>query len=157
MKVRIKRQLTSMPTMEQELLSHSEFAFIPISDAGEDDQYGSHWSFILLVVRHGVAFHYDSYNALNKSVARDTANKLGQVLEKNIRFLHCKSTPPQHNTYDCGVMVCWAMGYLIRERLLPHGDKANFSLGGLVVNTKRARAIIRKCILQTLGLRVDEK
>ena len=148
-----------MPTMEQELLSYSEWAFIPISDAGIDNQpnSGSHWSLILLSVRHGLAFHYDSYDAFNKSVARDTVTSLSQVLGKDVRFLHFKDTPQQDNGSDCGVMVCFFMRYLLTERLLPDGDDANFSIGGKVVDARKARAQIRTIILKTLGLRVEEK
>ena len=117
--------------------------FLPINDCREKDRAegGSHWSLLLVSVRDGVAFHYDSLHSSNKPDAEKAARQLSILLGQDLKFVDLDDSPQQANSSDCGVFVCLEMRHLLLKKLLKAGahDKINMSMGGKNVDAKAGR------------------
>ncbi|KAF2749615.1 cysteine proteinase [Sporormia fimetaria CBS 119925] len=96
--------------------------FLPINDNSDVTQAsgGSHWSLLLVSLIDGVAFSYDSLHSSNYESARDTAEKLEQLVGRKLKFLALNEAPQQENGSDCGVFVCLNMKHLLLKRLLKY-------------------------------------
>jgi len=109
--------------------------FLPINDNRDPNmaEGGSHWSLVVVSVKDGVAFHYDSLSSSNLSHAKAVAERVSNWLGVPLTFHDLdEDTPQQSNTYDCGVHVCMNMRHLLVNRLLntPEGKDVNMSLKG---------------------------
>ncbi|KAM3461044.1 hypothetical protein NHJ6243_005361 [Beauveria neobassiana] len=117
--------------------------FLPINDNVElsEPSGGSHWSLLLVSLRDGRAFHYDSSGETNRKHANDTTVRLARVLHRKLDFVHLEDTPNQGQTSDCGVYVCLLMRHLLVKRLLSASarSKVNMSMGGKVVDSSGGR------------------
>jgi sentrin-specific protease 8 len=100
--------------------SKTTHIFLPINDCHDPTrpEGGSHWSLLLVSIKDGVAFHYDSLASANESDARRVAAKLATLLNMRLTFRDLDDSPQQENGSDCGVFVCSVMRYLLLQRLL---------------------------------------
>ena len=117
--------------------------FLPINDCGNPEvpEGGTHWSLLVVSVVDSVAFHYDSLNHSNRNEAHATARKIGQLIERSLRFIDLPDSPQQENSSDCGVFVCIQMRHLLLKRLLAaHAqEKVDMSMGGKNVDAVGGR------------------
>ena len=132
--------------------------FLPINDCNDVSrpEGGSHWSLLLVGIKDGVAFHYDSLHSANFTPARIVCEKLSTLLGRHIHLQDLEDSPQQENSSDCGVFVCVIMKHLLLRRLLttPTGREINMSMGQSNVNAKKGRVEI----LRTIGdLRKEAK
>jgi sentrin-specific protease 8 len=123
--------------------SQTTHVFLPINDCVSVSvaEGGSHWSLLLVSCIDGVAFHYDSLHDSNINDARIVAQKISQLLDKPLRFIHLQDSPQQDNGMDCGVYVCLLMQHLLISRLLKaHAqDKISMSMRGKEVDARGGR------------------
>jgi sentrin-specific protease 8 len=107
-------------------LTTASHIFLPINDCDDprEAEGGSHWSLLVVGVRDGVAFHYDSLMPSNDKVARIVAAKLFRILGRGSgwRYLQLPDTPQQVNGSDCGVHVCMNMEELLFRLLRVNVD-----------------------------------
>ncbi|KAM3454403.1 hypothetical protein MY3296_003086 [Beauveria thailandica] len=124
-------------------LSKVSHIFLPINDNDRpnDPAGGSHWSLLLVSLKDGIAFHYDSFGDINNKHANDTTARLAKVLGRNLTFVNLENTPQQGNNDDCGVFVCLLMRHLLVKRLLSASarSKVNMSMSGKVVDSNGGR------------------
>lgn len=130
--------------------SKTTHIFLPINDCRnvEVAEGGSHWSLLLVSVIDGVAFHYDSLTPSNYEEARLTAEKIGPLLGKQLKFVNLEDSPQQQNSSDCGVFVCIQMKHLLLNKLLQVNakEKVNMSLGKKEIDASRGRKKMLKII-----------
>lgn len=117
--------------------------FLPINDNRNVSvaEGGSHWSLLLVSALDGVAFHYDSLGGSNYAEASLATRKLGEVLQRPLRFINLDDTPQQENGSDCGVFVCLVMRHLLVKRLLSANarEKVSMSMAGKMVDSNGGR------------------
>lgn len=117
--------------------------FLPINDARSVSvaEGGSHWSLLLVSILDGVAFHYDSLGGANYSEANFAARRMGEIINRPMRFINLEDCPQQANGSDCGVFVCLLMRHLLVKRLLSANarEKVSMSMGGKVVDSNGGR------------------
>ncbi|TAQ87296.1 hypothetical protein B7494_g4397 [Chlorociboria aeruginascens] len=117
--------------------------FLPINDARNVSvaEGGSHWSLLLVSVIDGVAFHYDSMSPSNYNEALLATEKIGILLNRELRFLNLEDSPQQENGSDCGVYVCIQMRHLLLKRLLSVNarEKISMSMGGKLIDAAGGR------------------
>ncbi|MER8924199.1 Ulp1 family isopeptidase, partial [Mesorhizobium sp. M0802] len=119
----------------------ADFLFVPVSDAGTTrEERGTHWS-LLFVDRSDrerpVAYHYDSYNGCNDTLAKELAENLGASLETRVGVSRIAQ---QSNGVDCGVYVVDGTRALV-GRLQSQPD--NLNLNNLVVNRQALQTRLR--------------
>lgn len=76
------------------------------------------------------------------------SHKIGQLLEKPLKFHDLPDSPQQENSSDCGVFVCFQMQHLLVKKLLQADarSKISMSLAGKHVNA----AMLRKEMLRLI-------
>ncbi|PYI20594.1 Ulp1 protease family protein [Aspergillus aculeatinus CBS 121060] len=130
--------------------SRTTHVFLPINDCRNvtEAEGGTHWSLLLVSIVDGLAFHYDSLPPGNFWEAQAVTMKLGNLLNRNIRYVHLEDSPVQENGSDCGVFVCLSMRYLLLKRLLTANtnEKVSLSLGGRKVDARSGRKEIARII-----------
>ncbi|MER8606274.1 C48 family peptidase [Mesorhizobium sp. M1233] len=119
----------------------ADFLFVPVSDGGKTlAERGTHWS-LLFVDRSDrerpVAYHYDSYNGCNDTLAKELAENLGASLETRVGVSRIAQ---QSNVVDCGVYVVDGTRALV-GRLQSQPD--NLNLNNLVVNRQALQTRLR--------------
>ncbi|MER9384074.1 Ulp1 family isopeptidase, partial [Mesorhizobium sp. M0578] len=119
----------------------ADFLFVPVSNAGTTlAERGTHWS-LLFVDRSDrerpVAYHYDSYNGCNDTLAKKLAENLGASLETRVGVSRIAQ---QSNGVDCGVYVVDGTRALV-GRLQSQPDDLN--LNNLVVNRQALQTRLR--------------
>ncbi|OAA52785.1 Ulp1 protease family protein [Beauveria brongniartii RCEF 3172] len=131
-------------------LSKVSHIFLPINDNDRpsDAGGGSHWSLLLVSLKDGIAFHYDSFGNINQKHANDTTIRLAEILHRDLAFVNLENTPQQGNNDDCGVFVCLLMRHLLVKRLLSASarSKVNMSMSGKVVDSSGGRKEILRII-----------
>ncbi|GAM86478.1 hypothetical protein ANO11243_044920 [Dothideomycetidae sp. 11243] len=124
--------------------------FLPVNDCHDPNRAegGTHWSLLVVSVLDGVAFHYDSMGASNRSDAAALARHFAALLGRELRFVHLEDSPQQQNGSDCGVFVCLIMQHLLLGRLLTSGPggKVNMSMEGKEVDASGGRKEIMRLI-----------
>ncbi|KAL2271425.1 hypothetical protein VTJ83DRAFT_796 [Remersonia thermophila] len=134
----LKNDMAALPDFRR--VTH---IFVPISDSRDrwNADSGSHWSLLLVSVIDRVAFHYDSLGGSNFSAARRAVDRLGWVLNLQLRFHQLEDTPQQENGKDCGVFVCILMRHLLVKRLLnaSHDEKVSMSMSGKMIDSRGGR------------------
>ncbi|KAJ4301140.1 hypothetical protein N0V90_003230 [Kalmusia sp. IMI 367209] len=124
--------------------------FIPVNDHQDTGtEGGSHWSLVLVSLIDGVCFHYDSgRGSPNTMSAQRTVHRLGQTLEKTLRFINMNDYPKQDNGSDCGVFVCLAMRHLLFKRLLraDSSEKISMSMRDQDINAAAGRKVLLELI-----------
>lgn len=123
--------------------------FLPINDCRnvEIPEGGSHWSLLLVSVKDGVAFHYDSMYPSNQDEAGLATQKLCQLLGKPLKLVDLDDSPQQENGSDCGVFVCIHIKHLLHRLLRAmQMEKVNMSMGGKDVDASKGRKDILKTI-----------
>lgn len=117
--------------------------FLPINDARSVSvaEGGTHWSLLLVSILDGVAFHYDSLGGANYAEANFAARRMGEIINRPMRFINLEDCPQQANGSDCGVFVCLLMRHLLVKRLLSANarEKVSMSMGGKVVDSNGGR------------------
>lgn len=130
-------------------LDNITHVFLPVNDCRSPNlaEGGSHWSLLVVSIRDGVAFHYDSLRPSNYESARIAADKFAVLCGKPLRFLDLDDAPQQDNGSDCGVYVCLEMQFLL-SRLLQggSGQKFSMSMGNGDVDAPRGRKDMLKLI-----------
>ncbi|MER8873951.1 C48 family peptidase [Mesorhizobium sp. M0814] len=121
----------------------ADFLFVPVSDGGKTlAERGTHWS-LLFVDRSDrerpVAYHYDSYNGCNDTLAKELAENLGASLETRVGVSRIAQ---QSNVVDCGVYVVDGTRALV-GRLQSQPDNLNLNLNNLVVNRQALQTRLR--------------
>ncbi len=130
--------------------SKTTHIFLPINDCRnvEIPEGGSHWSLLLVSLVDGVAFHYDSLALSNFNEACLATQKIGQLLDRRLEFVHLYDTPQQQNSSDCGVFVCIEMKHLLLKKILraSPNERVNMALAGNVVDASKGRKKMLKII-----------
>lgn len=130
--------------------SRTTHVFFPINDChnANEAEGGTHWSLLLVSIVDGIAFHYDSLPPGNRWEAYTVTMKFGQLLGRQIKFVHLEDSPVQENSSDCGVFVCLSMRHLLLKRLLKasSNEKVSMSLAGRKVDAAAGRKEILKII-----------
>lgn len=124
--------------------------FLPVNDARSVNQAesGSHWSLLLVSTIDGVAFHYDSMGGANYNEGKLAANRLGQILNCNLKYQNIEDCPQQDNGSDCGVFVCILMRHLLVKKLLNANarDKVSMSMANKMIDSNGGRKEMLKII-----------
>ncbi|ATY60792.1 Ulp1 protease family [Cordyceps militaris] len=124
-------------------LTNITHVFLPINDNKDvrDGQGGSHWSLLLISIRDGLAFHYDSLSSGNCNQASSATDRMAQFLNRPLQFLNLVDSPKQDNTSDCGVFVCLLMRHLLVKRLLGASatEKVSMSMRNKMVDSHGGR------------------
>jgi sentrin-specific protease 8 len=120
--------------------------FVPINEGGETGDGGLHWSLVVVSLRDGVAFHYNSSDITQ--IADRVVRNLEKFTAKPLRFSDIRDVPQQRNTSDCGVYMCLFMEELLVHRLLMKdgSQKVSMSLRQLKVHPKSGRRKIKDVI-----------
>merc|ERR1712227_36693 len=117
--------------------------FLPVNDNRNvsDAEGGSHWSLLLVSVRNGIAFHYDSLGGANWAEANLATRRLSECVGRPLRFINLDDSPQQENGSDCGVFVCLLMRHLLVKRLLSANarEKVSMSMAGKMVDSNGGR------------------
>lgn len=138
---------TALPDM-----SKATHVFLPINDNRDVTaaEGGSHWSLLLVSIRDGLAFHYDSMRGNNAQEGEKATRRLSQLLGLNspLQFVNLEKTPQQANSNDCGVFVCLLMKHLLLEKLLKnhHGQKVDMSVDHKSINAAQGRKRLKELI-----------
>ncbi|RPA82911.1 cysteine proteinase [Ascobolus immersus RN42] len=134
-------------------LRKASHIFLPINDCDDprEAEGGSHWSLLVVGVRDGVAFHYDSLMPSNDNVAKTVAAKLFHILGRTSgwRYLQVPDTPQQINGSDCGVHVCMNMEELLYRLLQVNVDSnVDMKMKGSKQNAREFRIRMERKLLQ---------
>lgn len=130
-------------------LDHITHVFLPVNDCRSPNlaEGGSHWSLLLVSIRDGVAFHYDSLRPSNYEPARIASEKFSRLCGKTLRFVNLDDAPQQNNGSDCGMYVCLEMQFLLKRLLQGgSGEKFSMSMGQNDVDAPRGRKDMLKLI-----------
>jgi len=115
-------------------LSSKELLFLPINDnVSYEHAGGMHWSLLVYERHRGIFHHFDSANQMNDKHARNTAEKIFNVLTgscgKDIIFNSHLESPQQDNSYDCGVyIICITEIICNRYKQLNSNPKSNMEI-----------------------------
>ncbi|BFZ57803.1 hypothetical protein PYCC9005_004857 [Savitreella phatthalungensis] len=130
----------------------AKYVFIPITDNVDPTKAGgSHWSLLLVGVREGCAWYYDSLPTSNADKMTDChvyAKAIDQIFERHFDMV-VASTPKQKNGSDCGVHVLMETGLLL-DRLKPVLDAdsrfQDVALSNVIIDAEAYRKWVRELI-----------